>query len=88
MRELRNQVAAVLRRAAAGETITVTVDGVPTAQIGPIEPTGRPTLETLVATGLVQAPRRPAASGPEVTPVDLPVDVRLDRVLDALRGTA
>ena len=88
VRELRNNVAAVLRRAAAGERITVTVDGVPVAQVGPLEPPGRPTLDDLVATGLVAAPTRPAGSPPEPSPIDLPVDVRVDDVLDDLRGGA
>lgn len=85
VRELRGNVAAVVRRAAAGERIVVTVDGQPMAQIGPIEPDGRPTLEDLVATGLVQAPMtdRPAA---DPQPIDLPVDIRLDDVLADLRG--
>jgi prevent-host-death family protein len=86
VRELRNDVAAVLRRAASGERIVVTVDGVPTAQLGPLEPAGEPTLDDLVATGLVQPPRRP---GPltDPDPVDPPVDIRLDDVLDGLRGS-
>jgi prevent-host-death family protein len=37
-KELRNNVAAVLRRAEAGEEITITVAGRPVAQLGP---TGR-----------------------------------------------
>ena len=36
IRELRNHVAAVVRRAAAGERIVVTVDGVAMAQLGPL----------------------------------------------------
>lgn len=87
VRELRNNVAAVLRRAAAGESVTVTVDGVPTARIGPLEPAGAPSLDDLVATGLVEPPRRPPGTAPaELVPVDLPVDIRLDDVLEALRG--
>lgn len=84
VRELRNDVAAVLRRAAAGERIVVTVDGRPTAQIGPLEPSGPPTLDDLVAAGLVHGPRRPRAVEP--APIDPPVDLRLDDVLDELRG--
>ena len=34
-KELRNQVGEVLRRAEAGEEITITVSGRPVAQIGP-----------------------------------------------------
>lgn len=37
-KELRNDVGAILRRAEAGEHITVTVSGRPVAQLGPIEP--------------------------------------------------
>lgn len=87
VRELRNNVSAVLRRAAAGERVTVTVDGVPTAQLGPIEPTSELSLDDLVATGLVDPPRRSGAPvDPE--PIDAPVDVRLDDVLASLRGTS
>lgn len=85
VRELRNDVAAVLRRAAAGERIVVTVDGVPTAQVGPLESAGAPSLDDLVAAGLLAPPRRPRPDT-DAHPLDLPVDVRLDDVLDALRG--
>lgn len=86
MRELRNNVAAVLRRAGAGERIVVTVDGRPVAQLGPLEPGGAPTLDDLVATGLVEPPRRPGTPAEDPDPVDLAVDIRLDDVLDELRG--
>ena len=56
IRVLRNNVAAVVRRAAAGERIVVTVDGVPTAQLGPLEPATGPTIDDLVASGLVVPP--------------------------------
>ena len=85
IRELRNNVAAVVRRAAAGERIVVTVDGVATAQLGPLEPTGQLTLDDLVAAGLALPPARtdrPAPTGVE----DVPVDIRAERVLDELRG--
>ncbi|MDA8067509.1 MAG: type II toxin-antitoxin system prevent-host-death family antitoxin [Actinomycetota bacterium] len=35
-RDLRNEVSDVLRRAEAGETFTITVNGRPVAQLGPI----------------------------------------------------
>lgn len=85
IRELRNNVAAVVRRAAAGERVVVTVDGVPCAQIGPLEPHAGLTLDDLVAAGLALPPGRrdhPAAPDPE----DAPVDVRPGSVLDELRG--
>lgn len=86
IRELRNNVAAVVRRAARGERIVVTVDGVATAQLGPLEPQGGVTIDDLVAAGLVHPPGRrdhPAPADPE----DVPVDTRPDRVLDELRGS-
>lgn len=86
VRELRNNVAAVLRRAGGGERIVVTVDGEPVAQLGPLEPTGAPTLDDLVATGLVDAPRRPGSPAADPDPLDLAVDVRLDDILGELRG--
>jgi prevent-host-death family protein len=86
IRELRNNVAAVVRRAAAGERITITVDGVPAAQLGPLSPGGGAlTLDDLVAAGLAVPPGRrdhPA----DVDVEDVPVDARPDSVLDQLRG--
>ncbi|MGY1741143.1 MULTISPECIES: type II toxin-antitoxin system Phd/YefM family antitoxin [unclassified Blastococcus] len=35
-RELRNDTAAVLRRAASGESVEITVNGEPVAELGPI----------------------------------------------------
>jgi prevent-host-death family protein len=85
IRELRNDVAAVVRRAAAGERIVVTVDGRPVAQLGPLEPTGAPTLDDLIASGHVVAARR---STPTEAPgaEDAPVDARSDWILDDIRG--
>jgi prevent-host-death family protein len=86
VRELRSQVAALLRRAAAGERIVITVDGRPTAQLGPLDAAGRPQLVDLAAAGLIEPP---PDAGPRPAPPpaeDLAVDVRLDLVLDGLRG--
>ncbi len=85
IRELRNQVAAVVRRAAAGERIVVTVDGVPVAQLGPLAAPAAPTLDDLVAAGLVVPPGRtdrPGAADPE----DVPVDARSASAIAELRG--
>ncbi len=86
VRELRNQVAAVVRRAGAGERVIVTVDGRPVAQIGPLEPdAGGPTLWDLAGAGLVEPPRRhDRPSTP--APLPVPADVRVDRLLDEVRG--
>jgi prevent-host-death family protein len=85
IRELRNRVAAVVRRASAGERVVVTVDGVPAAQLGPLAAPAAPSIDDLVAAGLARPPgRRDRPPAPE--PEDAPVDVRADGVLDELRG--
>ncbi len=85
VRELRSQVATMVRRAADGERLIITVDGRPMAQLGPLTPTGAPQLADLAAAGLIEPPRSaPPAVAPQ--PEDLPVDVRLDRVIEDLRG--
>lgn len=86
VRELRNDVAAVVRRAGAGERIVVTVDGHPVAQLGPIEPAGAPTLDDLIASGHVRAAHRPAPDEPPPAE-DAPVDARADWILDDIRGS-
>ena len=69
----------------AGERLVITVDGRPVAQLGPLEPSGSPTLADLAASGLVEPPRRTRPStAPE--PADTAVDVRLDRILTEVRG--
>ena len=86
IRELRNNVATVVRRAAAGERVLVTVDGEPVAMLGPIEPgVGGVTLDDLVAAGLLL----PAARTDQPEPPEahaLPVDLRAARTLAEIRG--
>jgi prevent-host-death family protein len=86
IRDLRNNVAAVVRRAASGERIVVTSDGVPVAVLGPITPgAAGVTLDDLTAAGLLVPPGR--LDHPEAPePASLPVDTRSTRVLDELRG--
>ena len=88
VRELRANVAALVRRAGSGERIVVTTDGVPVAVLGPLVPAGGGvTLDDLVAAGLLVPPGRRAAAGDEgPEPVGLPIDTRSSRVLDELRG--
>jgi prevent-host-death family protein len=83
IRELRNQVAAVVRRAASGDEVVVTVDGRPVARLVPLEPQGRVTLDDLVAAGLVEPPGRsdrPPPPPPAMVPIDLDIDAVLDEV--------
>ena len=87
VRDLRNHVAAALRRAESGERIVVTVDGRPVAQLGPLQPgLGAPTLADLAGTGLLEPPRADRAGMTDPEPEDPPVDARVDRILDELRG--
>jgi prevent-host-death family protein len=83
-RELRANLAAAVRQAGAGQRVVITIDGRPVAQLGPLEPTGAPSLAELAAAGLVEPPRREQPAPPDA--VDTAVDVRLDRILDEVRG--
>ncbi len=86
VRELRNQVASVLRRAGAGERVVVTVDGRPVAQVGPLTPGGSgATLWDLAAAGLIEPPRRPDRPA-DPAPLPLPADLSADRLLESSRG--
>ena len=70
IRELRNNVARVVRRARAGERIVVTVDGVPAAQLGPLnDGAAAASVDDLVAAGLI---RPPQAAGPRKKPAPVP----------------
>jgi len=55
-RELRNQVSAVLRRAEEGERFTVTVDGRPVAELGPLPSARKPATSDRLAAVLAQTP--------------------------------
>jgi prevent-host-death family protein len=63
IRELRNDTSRVVRRAMRGERIVVTIDGVPAAQLGPLnDGTTSASIDDLVSAGRLRAPR--AASSP------------------------
>ena len=85
IRELRNDVAAVVRRAGSGERVIVTVDGRPVAQLGPLASNGSPTIDDLAAAGLVRLPGR-GEHPPTPDPAPVPIDSGPDSVLDSLRG--
>lgn len=86
IRDLRADLATQVRRAGAGERVVVTVDGVPVAQLSPIEPSTEPDLDALAAAGLVRRPLRADRPGPPTDLPLLPIDVSPDRVLAELRG--
>lgn len=83
IRELRNDTSAVVRRAQAGARIIVTVDGVPAAQITPLDPQAeRPDVAALIAAGLLLPPASRALPAP-ARPVRAPRST--SDVLDDLR---
>ena len=86
VRRLRSELAALVRRAGAGERVVITVAGRPVAQLGPVEPTaGPPTLADLIARGDVDAPRRSDRPEPAIT-VPTWAGVRLDTLMREVRG--
>ncbi len=84
IRSLRADLAAAVRRAGAGERVVVTVGGVPTAVLAPVDDQA-PDLARLVAAGAVLPPRRTTPWRPPA-PVAVWAGVRLDRALADLRG--
>lgn len=87
VRTLRAELASALRRAEAGERIVVTVGGRPVAQLGPVETVAdqQPTIDDLVARGLLVRSRRDDRPAPTLT-VPLWAGARLDRLLREVRG--
>jgi len=86
VRDLRNNSAAVIRRAGAGERIVVTVDGRPVAQLGPLEaPDAEVTLDDLVARGLVVGARRDDRPEPTFV-MPLWTGTRMDNLVREIRG--
>ncbi len=86
IRELRNNSAAFIRRAGAGQRIIVTVDGTPTAQLGPLEADGEDlSIDDLVARGLIVPARRDDRPDPEIS-LPLWAGTRLDQLVREVRG--
>jgi prevent-host-death family protein len=81
LRELRNHTSRVVRRASAGERIIITVDGVPTAQIIPLDAgTIEPTLDELMVHGRLYPPRHPSLPMPAV-PLERPGARSLEEIV-------
>lgn len=86
VRELRRELATMIRRAATGQRVTVSVAGRPTAVIGPVEDAANVTsAASLVAAGLLVPPRR-SDEAREAAPIPVWSGVRLDRALREVRG--
>lgn len=84
-RQLRADLAAHLRRAAAGETVAVTVDGVTVAVLGPAAGGPGTGIEALVASGALLAPRRPDRPTAPAEPLTPFVTVRPEAMFRGLR---
>jgi prevent-host-death family protein len=90
IRELRVDLAAHVKRAAAGERTIVSVAGRPVAALVPLsamrdEGSSGPHLPSLVAAGALIPPRRSDGALPTRT-VTVWGNVRLDRLLREVRG--
>ena len=84
VRDLRADLAAAVRRAAAGEATVITSGGRPVARLGPIADDA-PALDRLVASGAVIPPRR-TSRWRTPHPVTVWAGVRIDQALRELRG--
>ena len=85
IRELRASAAAIVRRAAAGQETIVSVRGRPVARLAPLDIGGREhTIDDLIATGRLIAPRR--TGPPHEATIPVWGNVRLDRLLREVRG--
>jgi prevent-host-death family protein len=88
IRELRADLAAHVRRAGAGEPTVITVDGRPSAVLGPLSLRTQGndiTIAALVASGGLLPPRRTDGTLPSRI-VSVWGNVRLDRLLREIRG--
>lgn len=86
IRELRRDLATYIRRASAGTTLVVSVDGRPVAQITSLTASeGVVDLDALVAAGALVAPRRVGVAR-SARSIPVPQGTRLDRVLQEVRG--
>ena len=88
VRELRTDLPAAIRRAAAGETTTITVNGRAAAVLAPLGAgthAAATDLSALIAAGAVIAPRRGDRYVPD-TVVTVWRNARLDLLLREVRG--
>jgi len=87
IRELRTNLTALVRRAGAGERVVITIAGRPVAQLGPVEPpSAQPSIDDLVARGLLEPARRGDRPADPGVLVDSWTGRRLDHALREVRG--
>jgi prevent-host-death family protein len=86
IRELRNDVSRIVRRANAGERLVITSNGVAVAEIRPLEerPAQR-TIEEMIASGELIAPRSRAKPRP-ATPIKFSGPQTTEEILEELRS--
>jgi prevent-host-death family protein len=87
IRELRADLATVVRRAGAGEPTVISVNGEPVAVLGPLAGEPVVSLEVLVSAGALIPARRTDGHLPSEV-VSTFGNVRLDRLLAEIRGRA
>ena len=87
IRELRTNLTSLVRRAGGGERVVITIAGRPVAQLGPVEPaTAQPTIDDLIARGLLEPARRGDRPSDPGVLVDSWTGRRLDHALREVRG--
>jgi prevent-host-death family protein len=86
IRELRNDVSRIVRRARAGERLVITSNGVAVAEIRPLEerPAQR-TIEEMIASGELIAPRSRAQPRP-ATPIKFSGPMTTEEILEEHRS--
>ena len=85
IRDLRADMAALVRRAGSGEHVIISVAGRSVAQLGPLHtPIGRQRMDDLIAGGHVVAPRRTGTYRPP-DPIPVWQGSRIDKLLHDIR---
>jgi len=85
IRELRNRVSEVIRRAQRGERILITSNGLPVAELGPISGSRTESLEELAEAGLLRLPRS-GTHPPKPQPLPVRGGVTSGEILEDLRS--
>lgn len=86
IRELRSNIAEVVRAAGKGIDMVVTVDGLPVAQLGPLRPPEGPAeIQQLVARGELTPPLVVPTAEPSIR-ISLSQGQRIDRLVREIRG--
>lgn len=75
-RDLRNHTADILRRVADGDRVTITVNGAPVAELGPVSASRRPTISKAELITLLT--RHQADAGMRKDLADLTADTTAD----------